>query len=424
MSTHLLERLRAEALLKDQLILTQISALKEGMIYKSDNEVYSLSDFFELLRKDASKLDQVQLTSSLAPGTEQDYLVQLLTSYEHVLDQVERQIVRAIFFAGKLKSIRSRADNLSSTFVAWYLIALTDQVKEIPSLKLTAAIQKSLAESEFSRLIDGADQDLEGMLEATQLMTDMLKGHKKLASEKYNMGKDQVNAALSSLGTDGYSSSGAPRFVRKPNPIEEDDDEAPVRFRGESPKEDEITEGGVTVATREYAAADDDDADVTALAAEAEAELAAPAHEEENLEPEAEIEPEPEAPKKPAFESFEDEDVTDLSEPEPVAGFEDDDEVDVTKPHEPTSKKLDPKPATIVGEVAAKDLPKQKLQRPPVDDDDEDVTAPPPKKTVAKAEALEEKKSPAPEKVPALFTPRRPAPAKSFTDDEDLEGVM
>ena len=443
MSTHLLERLRAETLLRDQLILSQVTQLKDGMTYKTDEETYSLTDFFELIRKDASKLSQVQLSAAITPGNEQSYLVQLLTSYETVLDEVERQIVRAIFFAGKLKSLRSRVDNLSSTFVAWYLIALSDQVKDVPSLKLTGPIQKSLAESEFSRLLDGADQDLEGMLEAASLLVDMLKGHKKLAAEKYNMGKDQVNASLSSMNTDGYLAKGAPAFVRKPDPIEEDDDE-PVRFKQKA-ETSEVSEG-VRVATRDVVA-EDDEVDVTAMAAEAEEDLATTVDEtvEEEADlsltresmmggieeewaapdgaaeaPEDEDVAEPESNSKPV-DDFEDEDVTggssDVVDDVKVAPIEDDDE-DVTVPHKP--KTLDPKPTTIVGEVEVKDLAKAKLQRPA---DDEDVVAPPKKEKKSEA-AAEPAKPRTQEKVPALFTPRRPAPAKSFTDDEDLEGVM
>jgi hypothetical protein len=466
MSTHLLERLRAETLLRGQLILEQVTQLKDGMTYKTDEATYSLTDFFELIRKEASKLSQVQLSSAIAPGNEQMYLVNLLTSYETVLDEVERQIVRAIFFAGKLKSLRSRVDNLSSTFVAWYLIALSDQVKDVPSLKLTSPIQKSLAESEFSRLLDGADQDLEGMLEATSILVDMLKGHKKLAAEKYNMGKDQVNASLSSMNTDGYLAKGAPAFVRKPDPIEDDDDE-PVRFRPKS-ETSEVTEG-VRVATRDISAEEVDGVASMVMTMEAEAaqelddpcvpsgvkilmgddkskpvedlepgdavagleddweaapRTGTPSHEIEAFEDEDVTAPEPKPASngKKSVDDFEDEDVTggssDDDDTAQTASIEDDD--DVTVPHKP--KALDPKPTTIVGEVDVKDLAKAKLPRP-ADDDDEDVVVPPKKEK--KSEVVAEPAKPrTQEKVPALFTPRRPAPTKSFTDDEDLEGVM
>lgn len=202
----MIEQLQADKLLEGTTILEQIKGLSSMFVYETTEGPKSLKDYFELLRLESFELPSVELKSHLVKAEASAYSVKLLQAVETVSDSIERIHLKAVWFNSRIKNIQSYTDTIRTTFLAWYSIALADALQSIPKVKITAQMQKALAESEFSRLVDNQDLNLNELVDALGVLIDSLKSHKKLVTEKYNMGRDQVNVILSSsdFGTDGF----------------------------------------------------------------------------------------------------------------------------------------------------------------------------------------------------------------------------
>jgi len=191
----------AESLLGDAPILKQIEQIKNNMTYKTEDGLISLEDYFDKFNKDVSSLKTFDLEPVIAPGTEYAYLLRFTNILQEMLDQIEGVSVKGVYFQSRLRSIKQMIDNASSTFTAWYQIALSQALKE-NDIKIPVSSIKSLGDSEFSRLMDGKDIDIDAMYQAIDIQIGLLKSHKSLAMDKYKMVKDQVNASLSNLSPD------------------------------------------------------------------------------------------------------------------------------------------------------------------------------------------------------------------------------
>ena len=207
----ILNELKAEVVLRDTNILTQVENLKGLLTYKTDNKVYDFEDYFHILNKEIQAIERIELLASVPPGGAQSYLVELSMALQMVTDKVEMSQTRAIYFQGKLKSALHVKDNLLATFSAWYLIAIAEKLKEA-ELKIPASTQKALAESEFSRLLDDVDINIEGLLSAVEVMVTHLKEMRKIAQEKYKLGTDQANASVTNLPFNGLNGGAMEQF--------------------------------------------------------------------------------------------------------------------------------------------------------------------------------------------------------------------
>lgn len=236
----------AEALLGDAPIIKQLEKLTRDINYKTEEgETISVGDFYSKLNRDIAHIPILELDSKIVPGTEYAYILQVTNSLQTFLDKIESVNVKAIFFQSRLKGIRQALNNAGATFSAWYQIALSHTLKQA-DIKINVTTIKSLADSEFSRLVGGVDIDIEAMIESMEVQLALLKSNKSLALEKYKMAKDQVNAALSNIGHDisGMENLQQPkislgdkygRFVQQPTlkpPVEEEEDDEPVVFSG------------------------------------------------------------------------------------------------------------------------------------------------------------------------------------------------
>lgn len=207
----ILNELKAEVVLKDTNILTQVESLKGLLTYKTDSKVYDFEDYFHILNKEIQAIERIELLASVPPGGAQSYLVELSMALQMVTDKVEMSQTRVIYFQGKLKSALHVKDNLLATFSAWYLIAIAEKLKEA-ELKIPASTQKALAESEFSRLLDDVDINIEGLLSAVEVMVTHLKEMRKIAQEKYKLGTDQANASVTNLPFNGLNGGTMDQF--------------------------------------------------------------------------------------------------------------------------------------------------------------------------------------------------------------------
>jgi hypothetical protein len=190
----LCEAVKAENLLKDSYVFTQIEELKKSLRYKSNGDEVSFNDFFDWLNAEDQKLPKLNLSSALSPGTEAKYLNDLITSLEAVNDEVDRILTKNLNFQSKVMSALDQSKTLKNSFVAWYSLALNDYIHQNGIKGIPASSVKALSEAEFSRLMGGTEVELEILLEAIKVQGEKLKRHKKLSQEKYDLGKDQANA--------------------------------------------------------------------------------------------------------------------------------------------------------------------------------------------------------------------------------------
>lgn len=211
MTMQLLHDLKAEVVLSGTNILGQLTNLKTSLTYKTDTESYQFEDYFNLLNKEIQAIDRIELLASIPPGGSQSYLIDLAQSLQVVTDKIEVAQTKAIYFLGKLKSAKHLSDNLLATFSAWYQIAITEKLIEA-KVKLPASALKALAESEFSRLIDSVDLNIDGLIAAVEVVTVHLKEMRKIAQEKYKLGSDQANAAIVNLPFNGIKEASAQVF--------------------------------------------------------------------------------------------------------------------------------------------------------------------------------------------------------------------
>jgi hypothetical protein len=190
-----MNQLKADNLLRGSWILDEIKKFSDGLRYEDEEQVFSYKTFYNLLLKAVNTIPSLGLQPVVAPGTSRAYLIDLTSGLETVLDRIEVTFNRVLFFQSKVKSATLALKNLRDTFKVWYLISIQGELKNF-DIKLSSKSMESLADSEFNRLLGESGSDLEALDIALNVLSDQLKGRKKLAQEKYSIGKDQANASL------------------------------------------------------------------------------------------------------------------------------------------------------------------------------------------------------------------------------------
>src|SRR5208337_4081078 len=151
-------------------------------------------------------LERLTLQVDLPPGTENQYIVQLITAQEKILDDSDRVLRKVLHFEGKLKDAQKQISRAGAGFKAWYILA-ANQLLDGLDVKLPPAQVKDLAEAEFSRLMDNLDVAVESLLAAVQIETAKAKQHKNFQKEKFAIGKQQADASwTSTMGSFGNTS--------------------------------------------------------------------------------------------------------------------------------------------------------------------------------------------------------------------------
>jgi hypothetical protein len=194
----ILNELKAEQLLVGSTILDQVAKLKSSLKYRTSEESYDYEAYYNILVRESKSIPRINLEAQIPPGQGQRYLIDLASALEQITDSIEMTQTKTLFFVSKLKSALSMKTTMQATFTAWYQIALAEKLREI-DVKFPVGTQKVLAESEFSRLLDYTDLDLDSLLGAVEVLIDHLKQTKKIALEKYKLGVDQVNTSIAHL---------------------------------------------------------------------------------------------------------------------------------------------------------------------------------------------------------------------------------
>lgn len=248
-ATTTLNALKAENLLAGSYVLTQIESLRTNLKYRSNGDAVSFDDFYLKLQKEVEDLPRLQLMNTVATGTENQYIMQLVKGLETIFDDADRVVRRVIHFQSKLQNAVSQVSKLRAAFNAWYSLAageaLEDNGAKFPSNQL-----KDLASSEFSRLMENLDVEVDSLLAAVKVQTDQIKQWKKTQQDKFNLGKDQANASWTSgLPNFGESGGRADQLLEKGFAVEEEeeDNEAPA-FVSQKPRITPDVEEAVTQA--------------------------------------------------------------------------------------------------------------------------------------------------------------------------------
>jgi hypothetical protein len=223
----IIQSLQAEALLGNNWLIQQAKDLHNGIRYHSTEDEVSFYEFYENIAKDVQELPKLKLDASVPAGTEAQYLDQLATAFGEIQDRVQIVVDKLLFFKSKLKSAGNRCADLRAAFNAWYMLAATEILNQ-HNLKFPNGTIKALADSEFSRLLQGLDADIEAIMEMVDAKLEQIKSHKKLCAEKYKIGQDQANNSWqvphrNSWGGDNSLLSDP----RNPRPDEEEEEPEP-----------------------------------------------------------------------------------------------------------------------------------------------------------------------------------------------------
>lgn len=193
MDITILDAMKAESLLQGSVIFQQIEHMEKNLKYKSEGAEMSFDHFSQLLQTEFENLPRLKLEPQISPGTEQRYLTKLVNKLDMVVDECDRVHTKVMFFQAQVRSAIHQSKDLQAAFVIWYTLAATEYLDKT-KVKMPVAQIRILGESEYSRLLKGVNVELESLMEILKVQSDSIKFHKKVAQEKYNMGKDQANA--------------------------------------------------------------------------------------------------------------------------------------------------------------------------------------------------------------------------------------
>lgn len=161
--------------------------------------------------------------------TENEYLIRLSAAQEKVLDDCDRVLRHILEFQSKLKNAERAIKKYRADFLSWYVLAAA-YVVEAHKVKFSPSHIKGLAEAEFTRLIDGIDVQVDNLISSVEHLTEECRQHKKIQSEKHNLGKDQANASWTSklANPNGIAPSRADDMAQEPEEEELGEDEVPA----------------------------------------------------------------------------------------------------------------------------------------------------------------------------------------------------
>lgn len=228
MNNDALREFRAESLLgDDSFILKQIGQLKYDLRYSSEGNEVSLDAHYERMNESVNKIPRIVLDTAVPPGTEDEYGTRLSTAYEQILDNADQTGGYVLEFQSRLKNAEREIKRLKTEFGAWYVLACNLMISA-HQIKFPPNQVKGLSDSEFTRLIDGADVQVENLLALVDHLHESIKNVKKIGSEKYNLGRDQINLSYTSK----MANSMAPLAPSQANDLaqvrEEEDETADV----------------------------------------------------------------------------------------------------------------------------------------------------------------------------------------------------
>lgn len=190
----ILNRLSAEALLGDSYVVKQIKDLSRSLCYSTEGNQVSFEDYFQRLQDETDKIKSIKLLDRIPENTEHHYQNELIVDLEEILNQCERVLIRLISFQGRIVTAASHVQDLRVGFEAYFMLAASE-ILDGQKLKLPNKQLAAIAGSEFSRLMERTDIALDTLVEAIKVERLRVAMKKRLANVKFEMGREQVNAA-------------------------------------------------------------------------------------------------------------------------------------------------------------------------------------------------------------------------------------
>lgn len=225
-ATGIMSQIRAESLLHGSDILTQISDLRSSLTMPSEGSRLNFDDYFLWLQRQIEAIPRIELLSVMPRRQESNYNIQLIEALDQVQERATVAYSKVLAFQTRLIEIDEAMKNISATFEAWYLLALEEHLTDI-GLKLPLTNKKALASSEFNRLMGNAPVVLRSLQVAVKAEIAHLEGKKKMAREKFELGREQVNMSWMNQipGNTGVSGDpGSLRLLREPVDEEEEEE--------------------------------------------------------------------------------------------------------------------------------------------------------------------------------------------------------
>ena len=224
-NTDLFAVLSADNILRGSVILSQVLDLRNTLSRNSEGELINYDDMALRIQSEVDDLTTLQLDMNLASGSEGAYQRQLIFALEKIYDDYDRVLIKISGLKSRLVNAQSLLDDKFSQFAAFYSLALGGAIKKVDlSLKLSVDHVKKLAKSEFTRLVDSLDNLVPSLISELEILEDKVRQEKKTQQEKYQLGKDQVNAlwnSIQSVGNKGISLDEASgKLVKKQQPTE------------------------------------------------------------------------------------------------------------------------------------------------------------------------------------------------------------
>lgn len=189
----IIERLQADSLLAGSNILTQVQKLQSGLNYKTDDKFVAFDEHFLYLQEQIDSIPRLKLSDVVTKTNAMQYENELFSGLEEILDAVEKWTVKTARFQGDLLTAKGEVEELRAAFESWYLLA-AQEVLASTGGKLPATSLRQLALSEFSRLLDRSHFSIEALIEAVKIELKRLGSKARMAQQKFEMGREQVNS--------------------------------------------------------------------------------------------------------------------------------------------------------------------------------------------------------------------------------------
>jgi hypothetical protein len=187
----------AENLLPGSHLFTRLEKLRDSMCYSSEGTLLSFDDFYTLLKREADSIPSLRLENDIAPGTENQYTHQLITSMETINDDSDRVLRKIHKFHSKLKAAEGQIKEERTGFAAWYILAANTLLAS-HKIKFSSTQIKDLADSEFTRLVHSLDIEVKSLSIEVGVLASQVDSFKKTQQSKFALGKEQVSATWTS----------------------------------------------------------------------------------------------------------------------------------------------------------------------------------------------------------------------------------
>jgi hypothetical protein len=224
-----MNQIKAENLLSGSDILTQIAELRESVRMPSEGQKLSFDDYFAWLQEEGTKIPRIELLKTVPARQEGNYTVQLIEALDQVQEKIAFVYNKLITFQTRLIEVDTAIKTAAGTFEAWYLLALDEHLSHT-ELKLPQTARKGLATSEFNRLMSGAPVAVLTLQVAVKAEIVHLDAKKKMAREKFDRGREQINASFMSQLPGNLGVSADPGSLRVLQDTTEDEEEMVPTF--------------------------------------------------------------------------------------------------------------------------------------------------------------------------------------------------